>query len=88
MRRIVLQEAQAKIEDHIKTAELLGLKGDTKGQKDQIINELIKVHQRFQARINEYQLLLKMTIEFYKHIGQVGDMFLIFKTHAIYINIL
>ncbi|BFZ21917.1 hypothetical protein BsWGS_24956 [Bradybaena similaris] len=68
------KEAQAKIEEHLKTAELLSLKGDTKGQKDQIINELVKVHQRFQSRINEYQILLKMTIEFYKHIAQLDDM--------------
>ncbi|CAG5126015.1 unnamed protein product [Candidula unifasciata] len=70
----IYQEAQAKIEEHLKTAELLSLKGDTKGQKDQIINELVKVHQRFQSRINEYQILLKMTIEFYKHIAQLDDM--------------
>ena len=65
------QSAQAEIEGHLKTAELLAAKGDTKGQKDQIVSELVKVHQRFQGRINEYQMLLKMTIEFYRHIGQV-----------------
>ncbi|XP_012936768.1 uncharacterized protein LOC101859779, partial [Aplysia californica] len=70
----VYQEAQAEIEGHLKTAELLAAKGDTKGQKDQIVNELIKVHQRFQGRINEYQILLKMTIEFYRHIGQLDEM--------------
>ncbi|RUS90398.1 hypothetical protein EGW08_001893, partial [Elysia chlorotica] len=70
----VYQESQAKIEEHLKTAEMLAAKGDTKGQKDQIVNELLKVHQRFQARINEYQILIKMTLEFYKHIGELDTM--------------
>lgn len=54
------------------TAELLSLKGNTKGQKDQIINELIKVRQRFTARIHEYQILLKMTIQFFRNLDQVS----------------
>ena len=51
---------------------MLSLKGDTRGQKEQIMNELIKVHQRFQARIHEYQILLKMTIQFFKNLDQVS----------------
>ena len=66
-----LQKAQEEIEKHLSTAELLSLKGDTKGQKDQIVNELIKVHQRFTARIHEYQILLKMTIQFFRNLDQV-----------------
>lgn len=66
-----LQKAKEEIENHLKTAELLSLKGDTKGEKDKIISELVKVHQRFQARINEYQILLKMTITFFKNLHQV-----------------
>ena len=51
---------------------MLSLKGDTKGQKDQIVNELLKVHQRFQARIAEYKVLLNMTIAFFKNLEQVN----------------
>ena len=68
-----LQKAQLEIETHLKTAELLSLKGDTKGEKEQIVNELLKVHTRFQARITEYQLLLNMTIKFFEHLKQVGQ---------------
>ena len=50
---------------------MLSLKGDTKGQKDQIVNELLKVHTRFQARITEYQLLINMAIKFFKNLSQV-----------------
>ncbi len=67
-----VQKAQADIEEHLKTAEMLSLKGDTQGQKEQIINELLKVHTRFQARITEYQVLLSMTIKFFKNLNQVG----------------
>lgn len=66
-----LQKAQEEIEERLKTAEMLALKGDTRGQKEQIVNELIRVHQRFQARMNEYQILIKMTIEFFKNVSQV-----------------
>ena len=68
----VAQKAQEEIEKHLKTAELLSLKGDTKGEKEKIVNELLKVHTRFQARITEYQLLLNMTIKFFEHLKQVG----------------
>ena len=68
----VVQKAQEEIEKHLKTAELLSLKGDTKGEKEKIVNELLKVHTRFQARITEYQLLLNMTIKFFEHLKQVG----------------
>jgi hypothetical protein len=50
---------------------MLAAKGDTRGQKDQIVNELVRVHQRFQARMNEYNILIRMTIEFFKNVSQV-----------------
>ena len=71
---VSLQKAQEEIEERLKTAEMLALKGDTRGQKEQIVNELIRVHQRFQARMNEYQILIKMTIEFFKNVSQVGSL--------------
>lgn len=67
----ILQQAKDEVEQHLRTAEMLSLKGDTRGQKDQIVNELLKVHDRFQARIAEYQVLLKMTITFFKNLHQV-----------------
>ncbi|XP_046554795.1 uncharacterized protein LOC124264120 [Haliotis rubra] len=70
----VAKKAKEDIENHLKTAELLSLKGDTKGEKDKIISELVKVHQRFQARINEYQILLKMTITFFKNLHQLDEV--------------
>lgn len=70
-----LQKAQEEIEERLKTAEMLALKGDTRGQKEQIVNELIRVHQRFQARMNEYQILIRMTIEFFKNVSQVRVIF-------------
>ena len=54
-----------------KTAELLSLKGDTRGQRDQVINDLLKVHTRFTARIGEYRFLLNMTEKFFENLNQV-----------------
>ncbi|XP_076451161.1 coiled-coil domain-containing protein 141-like [Babylonia areolata] len=68
------KKAQEEIEDRLKTAEMLSLKGDTRGQKEQIVNELLRVHQRFQGRMNEYQLLIKMTIEFFKNVNQLDEL--------------
>ncbi|XP_025104045.1 coiled-coil domain-containing protein 141-like isoform X3 [Pomacea canaliculata] len=70
----IAKKAQEDIEEHLKTAELLSLKGDTRGQKEQIVNELIRVHQRFQARMNEYQILIKMTIQFFKNVSQLDEL--------------
>ena len=50
------------------------MKGDTKGQKEQIVNELIKVRQRFHARIHEYQILIKMTIQFFRNLDQLDKL--------------
>lgn len=68
---VPVQKAQSEIEEHLKTAEMLSMKGDTKGQKEQIVNELLKVHTRFQARITEYQLLINMAIKFFQNLSQV-----------------
>ncbi|XP_064598296.1 coiled-coil domain-containing protein 141-like isoform X2 [Liolophura sinensis] len=80
----ICKKVTEEIEKHLKTAEMLGFKGDTKGQKDQIVNELVRVHQRFQARIHEYQLLLKMTIQFFQNLHQVDK--LIEKTEKEYMS--
>ena len=69
-----LQKAQDEVERHLKAAELLSLKGDTRGQKEQIVNELLKVHTRFQARITEYQVLLNMTVKFFQNLGQLDKL--------------
>lgn len=72
---IFFQKAQEEVEKHLKTAELLSLQGDTQGQRDQLVNELLRVHTRFQARINEYQILLKMTVKFFEDLREVKRLF-------------
>jgi hypothetical protein len=59
------------VEKHLKTVELLSLKGDTHGQRDQIVNELLKAHTRFLARIGEYRFLLNMSEKFFENLDQV-----------------
>lgn len=60
-----------KIEEQIKKAEELALRGSTSGESDILINDLIKVNQRFQGRITEYKTLLSMSIKFYKDLDEV-----------------
>lgn len=59
----------------LKSAELLALKGDTHGQRDQIVNELLRVHTRMQARVNEYRILLGMAVRFYEDLSKVRKRF-------------
>ena len=67
----VSQKVDDKIENCVHTAEVLGLKGDTKGEKEHIVDDLMKVHHRFQERLTEYKVLLKMTIAFFVDIKEV-----------------
>ena len=59
------------LEEFITKAEILALNGDTKGQKDLIINELTKIRQRFLTRINDFKNLLQKTINFYRNYTKV-----------------
>ena len=67
-----MQKVDDKIESCVRTAEMLGLKGDTGGEKDRIVDDLMKVHHRFQERLTEYQVLLKMTVAFFLDVKQVS----------------
>jgi len=58
----------------LKAAELLSMKGDTQGQRDQIVNELMRVLTRLQARVNEYRILLTMAVKFYEDLSKVIDI--------------
>ena len=69
--RWVCQKAQEDVEALLKTAELLSLKGDTQGQRDQIVAELMRVHTRFQARVSEYHTLLNMAVRFFQDLSKV-----------------
>ncbi|XP_060064415.1 titin-like, partial [Ylistrum balloti] len=68
------ESAIEELDKHLSTAELMEMKGDTKGQKDMIVNELVKVRQRFQARIHEYRILIKMTIQFFRNLDQLDKL--------------
>jgi len=68
------KKAQEDVENLLRTAEMLSLKGDTRGQRDQIVNELLRVHTRFQARFNEYKILLKMSVKFFESIDKLDKL--------------
>ncbi|XP_019626721.1 PREDICTED: muscle M-line assembly protein unc-89-like [Branchiostoma belcheri] len=60
------------VEGHVKTAEMLAARGETGPQKDSLIMDLLRVHQRFQARLAEYILLLEMAIAFFDNINKLN----------------
>ena len=62
---------EEKLKTQIERAEQLSLKGNTSGEADLIVNDIIKVSQRFQARITEYKTLLTMSIKFYQDLQEV-----------------
>lgn len=74
MNLLYLQKAQEEIEGHLRTAEKLSLKGDSHGEKEKIVNELLKVHSRLSARVNEYNILLNMTSRFFEQLNKVNDL--------------
>ena len=67
----VCQKAQEEVEALLKAAEMLSLKGDTQGQREQIVSELMRVHTRFQARVAEYRTLLNMAVTFFQDLAKV-----------------
>ncbi|KAJ9596373.1 hypothetical protein L9F63_012601, partial [Diploptera punctata] len=72
--QIVLSEvkrAQSEVEIRMKSAESLGQKGDTHGQKESIMEKLLELHNKLQIIITEYQILLQMLISFFKNLAEL-----------------
>lgn len=55
----------------LKTAEMLAAKGDTGGEKEQIVERLTSAHHRFMNRVGEYQIVLTLSIDFYQKVNKV-----------------
>jgi CII-binding regulator of phage lambda lysogenization HflD len=45
--------------------------GETNGQKEQIVNELVKIHQQYLSKINQTRSLLHTIINYYKNISKI-----------------
>ncbi|ESO07120.1 hypothetical protein HELRODRAFT_191066 [Helobdella robusta] len=71
----IIQKVQDETEQHLKSAELLSAKyEDNHGNRDFIVNELIKAHCRFQARIVEYKHLLDVAKKFFENLNQLDTL--------------
>ena len=66
-----LQETTREVEDRLTTAEQLGIRGETNGQKEQIVNELVKAHQQYLTRINQTRSFLHTMINYYKNTSRI-----------------
>ena len=78
----LLQETTREVEDRLRTAEQLNLRGETNGQKEQIVNELVKAHQHFLSRINHTRSFLHSMINYYKNTSKIETQ-LVNNAHAI-----
>ncbi|CAF3449488.1 unnamed protein product [Rotaria socialis] len=70
-----VQEITREVEDRLKTAEQLGARGETNGQKEQIVNELIKTQQQFLTRINQTRSFLHTMVNYYKNASKMETQF-------------
>jgi hypothetical protein len=61
------KETTREVEDRLRTAEQLSMRGETNGQKEQIVNELVKAHQQYLSRINQTRSFLHTMINYYKN---------------------
>ena len=59
------------VEDRSRTAEQLGIRGETNGQKEQIVNELVKIHQQFLSRVNHVRSFLHTMINYCKNTSKI-----------------
>ncbi len=66
-----MQEITREVEDRLRTAEQLGMRGETHGQKEQIVNELVKMHQQYLSRINLTRSFLHTMINYYKNTSKI-----------------
>lgn len=66
-----LQEMTREVEDRLRTAEQLGMRGETNGQKEHIVNELVNIHQQFLTRINHTRSFLHSIINYYKNTTKI-----------------
>ncbi|XP_071443400.1 titin isoform X2 [Hetaerina americana] len=66
-----VKRAQTEIELRVKTIEALTLRGETEVQKDQVIKNLMELHQKFQLICTEYQILVQMLIAFFRNMSEL-----------------
>ena len=59
------------MEDRLRTAEQLGMRGETNGQKEQIVSELVKTHQQYLCRVNHVRTFLHTMINYYKNTSKI-----------------
>lgn len=59
------------MEDRLRTAEQLGMRGETNGQKEQIVNDLVKTHQQYLSRISQTRSFLHTMINYYKNTSKI-----------------
>lgn len=65
------KQAQQQIESLLKTAETIGTQGDTRGEKEKLVSELLNSHQQLQQTVTQFEVLTSMTVTFFRNLHQV-----------------
>lgn len=73
--RLKTQRTKKEIEDYLQVAETLGSQGDTHGEKEKLVNELLETHQQLQQTSTQFEVLTSMTVTFFRNLHQVHFFF-------------
>lgn len=65
------KQAQQQLESLLKTAETMGAQGDTRGEKEKLVTELLECHQQLQQTVTQFEVLTSMTVTFFRNLHQV-----------------
>lgn len=66
------KQAQRELETLMRTAETVGTQGETRGEKEKLVDELLQTHQQFTETVTQFEVLTTMTITFFKNLQQVS----------------
>ncbi len=60
------------LQDRIQTADSLGQKGNTKGGREHLMDDLSKLYHHFMDRTGKYRTLLRMNVGFYDDVNKLN----------------
>ncbi|MGH0128838.1 UNVERIFIED_CONTAM: hypothetical protein FKN15_052895 [Acipenser sinensis] len=68
------QQLNAEVEYMVKISELLVLKGIPVKENNEMVAELLHIHQRVKERINEYEAVLNRTVKFHQLFDELENL--------------
>ncbi|VDP43556.1 unnamed protein product [Soboliphyme baturini] len=69
-----MKSAQEEATARLRQIEKVGVKGDTQGQKDSLVDELVRSSQRLQKCTTDYEILSTMTVTFFRNLQRIDEL--------------